>query len=854
MRGRIILIAAVGMLAAFSAGGCRRRAPDAEAEDPTGPAKATAPLVLSVEPAALRVEAGLSAKVKVTLTRHDFAEPVRLEMRNLPPGVTAVPVKLTAEQNSGELELVAAPDAVPIDRRSINVVAIAGERQFPSPSFILSVAKASFAMTFEPAHLKVRKGESRTLKVTLQRMPEAYAGPVEIELANLPKHVKAIPKGKGQGERREFTIQADADAAEASSQVQARVVAEKDLKALALTPLTVQGPPFVMQIDTPTVKLVYGETAQVQISVTRKDYQGPVQVKLENLPIHVKAKPLSLTPTQSSGVIEVQAMPDAVSIDKSVPVRGTTQDNSQVAASFDLKLEGRPFALTAPGGKLDVVQGASAKLKVSAIRAKDFSGPIHLEVRNLPKLCTAATLVLPAQARDGELEIAAADLAALGESAGIQIVGTATVNGAKREVKLDRLVVRVLGPFALQVQPGKIELLEGTKATLKINAERRTYQGPIAVELRNLPEGVTASKAEIPDGAKSIEIEIAASAKAPASLTANTHVLGTTSVNKQIPSGNFTLAVVRKLFELKVQPAVKITFGDKALVKVTAVRQEYQGPIALEIKNLPAELKADKVILPAGKDEIDIEIAAADRAKEGTSDAQVLGTPAAGNIPQKITAGFSVSVQPGLFDLKVEPAVVQLHHGGSAKVKVTALRKGHDGPIQVELRNLPKAIKAEKVMIAKGDTQVEIEIKADATVKEGDRVDVHAHSSVLARQIDSPRFTVGVTSIGQPPLLELKVAPGLVKITPGGSATVKVSAIRKGYKGPIAVELANLPPELKAAKAMIPEGQTTVEVTVTATAKAGPATVTDACAVGSAVEAGGIAFASGHFGVQVGRK
>jgi hypothetical protein len=572
------------------------------------------------------------------------------------------------------------------------------------------------------------------------------------------------------------------------------------------------------------------------------------------LPVHVKTKPLTLTAKQSSGAIELQASLDAVSFDKSVPVRGSTQDNSQVVGTLDLKVEGRPFALVAPLVKLDVVQGTSAKLKVSAIRAKDFSGPIDLEVRNLPNDCKAAPLVLPAQAKDGEIEISAADLAVPGETSGVQIVGTATVNGEKREVKLERLALRILGPFALQVQPGRIELLEGTKTTLKINAERRTYKGPIAVELRNLPEGVTAPKVEIPDGEKSVEVELAASAKAPASLTPNVHVLGTTSANKQIPSGNFTLAVVRKLFELKVQPAVKITFGDKAFLKVSAVRQEYKGPIALELKNLPVQLKADKIILPAGKDDIDIEIVAADQAKEGTSEAQVLGTPAEGKIPQQITASFSVNVQPGLFDLKVEQAVVQLHHGGSAKVKVTAIRKGHDGPIAVELRNLPKAMKAEKVTIPKGETQAEIEIKAEATVKEGDKVDVHARSSVLNKQIDSPRFTVGVISIGQPPLLELKVAPGLVKISQGGTATMKVTAIRKGYMGPIAVELGNLPAEIKAAKVMIPEGQTIVEITLTASAKAAPASIPDVCAVGTAVEAGSLSFASGHFSVQVSRK
>ena len=48
-------------------------------------------------------------------------------------------------------------------------------------------------------------------------------------------------------------------------------------------------------------------------------------------------------------------------------------------------------------------------------------------------------------------------------------------------------------------------------------------------------------------------------------------------------------------------------------------------------------------------------------------------------------------------ELKVEPATVTLKPGEKAKLKVRALRKGnYQGPIAVELKNLPAQVAAAK--------------------------------------------------------------------------------------------------------------------------------------------------------------
>jgi hypothetical protein len=167
---------------------------------------------------------------------------------------------------------------------------------------------------------------------------------------------------------------------------------------------------------------------------------------------------------------------------------------------------------------------------------------------------------------------------------------------------------------------------------------------------------------------------------------------------------------------------------------------------------------------------------------------------------------------------------------------------------------LPAAMKADKATIPKGENQVEIEIKASAAATDGARPDVFARSIVGAKQVDSLRFTVNVLSIGQQPGLELKVEPALIKVGQGGSVMVKVTAARKGYTGPIEVELRNLPAELESTKRTIAEGENSVEIALVARSKAEPGTKADVCAVGTATFAANCLYASPYVTVQVGRK
>jgi hypothetical protein len=104
------------------------------------------------------------------------------------------------------------------------------------------------------------------------------------------------------------------------------------------------------------------------------------------------------------------------------------------------------------------------------------------------------------------------------------------------------------GPFDLKVEPSPVKLTAGGKVKIKATVARKTYQGPIEVELRFLPAGVTAPKATIAEGQSAVTIELTAAADAKEVSKADVHAVGTATAadKQQATSPNITVSVTKK--------------------------------------------------------------------------------------------------------------------------------------------------------------------------------------------------------------------------------------------------------------------------------------------------------------------
>jgi Bacterial pre-peptidase C-terminal domain len=103
------------------------------------------PFELQVEPALVSLKPGEKAKLKVTATRKGgYKGPIALDVRKLPPMVTAGKAMIAADQTTTEVEIAAAPTAPPAE---ITVADVSGTAtalnnlQNASPAFTVSVQK-----------------------------------------------------------------------------------------------------------------------------------------------------------------------------------------------------------------------------------------------------------------------------------------------------------------------------------------------------------------------------------------------------------------------------------------------------------------------------------------------------------------------------------------------------------------------------------------------------------------------------------------------------------------------------------------------------------------------------------------
>ncbi len=263
--------------------------------------------------------------------------------------------------------------------------------------------------------------------------------------------------------------------------------------------------------------------------------------------------------------------------------------------------------------------------------------------------------------------------------------------------------------------------------------------------------------------------------------------------------------------------------GLKTKLKVTVKRDAgFTGAVALNAQGLPANVTADAPTIPPDKESAEATIAVTDKAIQGTFAFTVSGRSEVDGRPLTATLLPPPLVVGPPFELKAEPNPLALVQGESAKLTVTALRKGgYDGAIALELRNLPANVSAGKATIAKGKDAAEVELKAAASAPLGAKGDVDVLGTVTLanQQHASPSFTLRV----QPPPPTLRVKSDAIALKPGAKAKLKVTIERKNLTGPAVITVEGLPAKVTAATLTIAPDQSAGEVELSAANDAVPA-------------------------------
>jgi hypothetical protein len=207
-----------------------------------------------------------------------------------------------------------------------------------------------------------------------------------------------------------------------------------------------------------------------------------------------------------------------------------------------------PFSLTAKLDLPEVVRGLPATMTVTATRVPGFTEEIALTASGLPPTVVPALKPIPKGMNEVKVTLTPAANAALGPVS-VSFAGKTKFNGKDYSATSLPASFPVVLPFELKVAPTPVKVLQGDKVKFKVTAVRKGgYQGPIALEVRNLPANVTAPKAAIDMGKDEAEIEVTVAAAAAVADKGDVNVLGTATAlaNQQAASPNFVVSVGKK--------------------------------------------------------------------------------------------------------------------------------------------------------------------------------------------------------------------------------------------------------------------------------------------------------------------
>jgi hypothetical protein len=318
-----------------------------------------------------------------------------------------------------------------------------------------------------------------------------------------------------------------------------------------------------------------GGSIPVSLFATRHDYAGPIEVSVvgqSGLSGHAVIQPgRPSAPNQPAATLFLSAGPDMPPGPYSISLRGTAVINgkmivhpvnlhnlvspelggltypppqllSQIGVAV---LEKPPFTLAARFDLSEGTRGSPVDVTITATRAAGFADDIALSAAELPPNIAPALKNIAKGQHEVRVQLNPAANAALGTFP-ISFTGKAKFQNKDFSFSAQPIPLVLVLPFELQVEPVPVTLAPGGKTKIKVSVLRRAgYQGPITLELRNLPANVTAPKATLAAGQSVLELELAAAANAAVISKADVNVLGTATqaANQQVPSPNLTVSL-----------------------------------------------------------------------------------------------------------------------------------------------------------------------------------------------------------------------------------------------------------------------------------------------------------------------
>lgn len=318
-----------------------------------------------------------------------------------------------------------------------------------------------------------------------------------------------------------------------------------------------------------------GAAATLLVRPVRSEYNGPIALTVAGLPPGLTASSTTIGPGQADTILTVTAAEDAVLGAARVRVVGTAQIDGVERVAFadvsealsatlnalpyppvnlcrqlGLSVSEKPFfTIDAKLDSPDLGRATSTTISVTAKRDADFKDPITLAILGVPANVDVAAPAIDKEKNEAKITLTGKNNSPLGVHS---LAVTATGKKGDRQILIaaTALNLNVRMPFDLVLDNAGGQIRQDGKLKVKARVTRiGGFNAAVELELKNLPKGVTAAKASIPQGANELEIELTAGADATVETVPNLSLTGTAKVgaeNQTVTAPNVAISVLAK--------------------------------------------------------------------------------------------------------------------------------------------------------------------------------------------------------------------------------------------------------------------------------------------------------------------
>jgi hypothetical protein len=414
--------------------------------------------------------------------------------------------------------------------------------------------------------LPLKKGR----RYIIQAHTHDYSSPAEVDMvlknAAGAQVAEANPQAPPPTDQRiDFTAPADGDYVLAVNSLTGQA-GPSEVYRITVVP---HEPDFSVSLPIDRYDIAQAGTAQVTVQVARADYGGPVELSVTgppgitgqgvvaagqpagNLVLHARRDlPMGAYPLTIQGKATVNGKPvlryAGVGAVVSQELGNLPYPPLTLVHQIGIGVtEKAPFALLARFDRPEALRGGPVPLTITATRVAGFTEEIALSAAGLPPNAAPALKNIAKGQKDVKGQLNAAVNAPLGRFP-ITVVGKVNYHGQEFHVAAEPAALVLVPPFELQVPPSP-SVAPGGTLKLSVKAVRKGgYEGPVVLEVRNLPAGIKAEKVTLPPKKSAIDIELKCPPNQPLGKKADVNVLGTATAvgNQQQASANFTLSVI----------------------------------------------------------------------------------------------------------------------------------------------------------------------------------------------------------------------------------------------------------------------------------------------------------------------